>query len=114
MVDGSPPGWPHESPMVSLMTFVSVAGDVGRVRIYCQGTDKDPIRSFFSNPTLRDCLVALEEAGETLKNVLIDRVRVRKLMAEGQEPPFAVGEWVWGIPSFGLAVPEPGSQNGDT
>ena len=113
MVNGSPSGWAHESPMVSLMTFVSVAGNMGRVHIYCQSTDEDPIRSFFTNPTVRDCRVALEEVEKTLKNVLMDRVQVRKLMAEGQEPPFAVGDWVWGIPSLGLAIPGPEGQHTD-
>ena len=106
MVEGSPPGWPHEAPVVSLMTLVSVAGDVGRVQVYCQAGDEDPVCSFFTNPTLRDCRVALEEVGETLKTVLMDRVQVRKLMAEGQESPFAVGDWVWEMPSMDVAMPD--------
>ena len=100
MVDGSPPGWPHDGPMVSLLTLVTIAGDVGRVRIYCQGTDDDPILSVFTNPMIQDCVVTLEEIGETLKTALIDRVRVRKLVAEGREPPFVVGDWTWDAASF--------------
>ena len=110
VVDGSPPDWPHDGPMVSLMTFVSVAGDVGRVRIYCQGNDGDPIRSFFLNPTLRDCVVPLEEAGETLKTTLLDRVQVGHLIAAGNEPPFSVGDWTWDVPSFGGPQPHSTSQ----
>ena len=106
MVEGSPPGWPHETPMVSLVTLVSVAGDVSRVQIHCQAADEDPVCSLFTNPTLRDCRVALEEVGETLKTVLMDRVQVRKLMAEGQESPFAVGDWVWEMPSMDVAMPD--------
>ena len=101
MVDGSPPDWPHDGPMVSLLTLVSIAGDVGRVRIYCQGTDDDPIMSVFTNPMIRDCVVPLEDIGETLKTVLMDRVQVRKLVAEGKEPPFTVGDWTWDAASFG-------------
>ena len=110
MVDGSPPGWPHDGPMVSLMTFVSVAGDVGGVRIYCQGNDGDPIRSFFLNPTVRDCVVPLEETGETLKTILIDRVQVGHLIAAGDEPPFTVGDWTWDVPSFGQIAPPAASE----
>ena len=110
VVDASPPDWRHDAPMISLMTFVSVAGDVGRVRIYCQGNDGDPIRSFFMNPTVRDCVVSLEETGETLKTILIDRVQVGHLIAAGNEPPFTVGDWVWDLPSFG--GPQPHATSG--
>ena len=101
VVDASPPDWPHDGPMVSLMAFVSIAGDVGRVQIFCQGTDDDPIMSIFTNPMIQDCVVPLEEVGETLKTILMDRVQVRKLVAEGREPPFMVGDWTWGAASFG-------------
>ena len=101
MVDGSPPDWPHDGPMVSLLTLVTVAGDVNRVQICCQGTDDDPILCVFTNPMIQDCVVPLEDVGETLKTVLIDRVHVRKLMAEGGKPPFTVGDWTWETASFG-------------
>ena len=100
VVGGSRPGWPHKTPMVSLMTFVTVSGNVGKVRIHCQGTDEDPIESLFSKPILRDCTVPLEEARETLRTILVDRVDVQKLVAEGHEPPFIVGDWTWAIPSL--------------
>ena len=49
--------------------------------------------------------MALEEVEETLKTVLMDRVQVRKLMADGRESPFAVGDWVWVPPLLDLGMP---------
>ena len=103
MVNASPPKWPHDDmPMVSLMTWVTVSGDVARVRILCPGTDADPLLSAFTAPLLRDCDVPLEDVAETLKTILLDRVRVGRLLAEGQTPPFFIGHWTWAIPSSPL------------
>ena len=103
MVSASPPNWPHDDiPMVSLMTSVTVSGDVASVRILCQGTDADPLLSAFTAPLLRDCDVALEEVAETLKTILLDRVRVGRLLAEGQSPPFFIGPGTWAVPSSPL------------
>ena len=103
MVSASPPSWPHDDiPMVSLMTSVTVSGDVASVRMLCHGTDADPLLSAFTAPVLRDCDVALEEVAETLKTILLDRVHVGRLLAEGQNPPFFIGPWTWAIPSSPL------------
>jgi len=113
VVDGSPPGWPHDAAMVSLMTFVTISGDVGEVQVYCQGGDSDPVLSVFTSPILRHCKVPLEEVGETLKTVLMDRVHIRELVEQGLEPPFVVGDWTWAIPSLDPAIPDPEAQDGD-
>ena len=103
VVSASPPNWPHDdTPMVSLLTSVTVSGDVASVRILCPGTDADPLLSAFTAPLLRDCDVALEEVPETLKTILMDRVRVGRLLAEGQNPPFFIDPWTWAIPSSPL------------
>ena len=103
VVSASPPNWPHDdTPMVSLLTSVTVSGDVASVRILCPGTDADPLLSAFTAPLLRDCDVALEEVAETLKTILLDRVHVGQLLAEDQNPPFFIGHWTWAIPSSPL------------
>ena len=100
MVFASPPNWPYDSTsLVSLMTSVTVSGDVASVRILCHGTDADPSLSAFTAPRLHDCDVAFGEAAETLKTILLDRVRVGRLLAEGRNPPFFIGRWTWGTPS---------------
>jgi len=88
--------------MVSLITSVTVGGDVASIQVFCQGTDDDPLRSVFTAPVLRDCDAALEDAAETLETVLLDRVCVGQLLADGQEPPFFIGSWMWAVPSLAL------------
>ena len=56
----------------------------------------------FTAPVPRDSDVALEDAAETLETILLDRVRVGQLLAEGQNPPFTIGPWTWAVPALSL------------
>ena len=100
LVSASPPNWPHSTPMVSLMTSVKISGDVAGIRLQCRGTDEDPLVSVFTAPVLRGCEAPLQEVADTLENILLDRVHVGRLLAEGRTPPFITGDWTWAIPSL--------------
>ena len=97
LVCASLPAWPHERPMLTLLTTVGIDGSwSGKIDIRSAAAENNPIREFWNTPTLRgrsavplDCLVdQLHETMEEWQQV----VAAAKLGIPGPYP-FKNARW---------------------
>ena len=99
-VAASPDSWPHELPMVSLMTVISTSGDWNRtVDVRCGATEDNPLS--ISIPWMKGRgQVPLEQLVEQLRETLDEREQVIAAIKCGIEGPYSFERSVWEVPNF--------------
>ncbi len=92
-VGASPKEWPHETPMVSVMTAVPVRGQWPEsVDIRCNASDENDL----SGPWMRGRNeVLFSELIDQLLETLDERVQVLALIQSGTPPPYVFARAVW-------------------
>ena len=105
MVCASLPGWLHETPMVTVQTWVTTSGETSPIEIFCQAnrTEEDPLEVAFTTPLMQGRKnVPLDHLVDHLQQTLVERAQVLRALDRGETAPFTFDDTVWDLPQLGL------------